>query len=280
MVQKNYVLGRGRVYLARVDPVTKEPGAYRYVGASREFNLTSESENLDHVSSDEGINQVDAQVQLSVSRSGSLILEDINAANLSLFFLGVQGSGAQAAAAGLSDVVTGSRLSQILEDGYSEDHEIIIGATASDPRGARKVSADPALAGKDSDTPAVAVVLAKGVDWEVVDNDRAAIRLLDTAKTYQAVGDKVLSEITISHDRAAIEDAGQMISGDASFEGALRLVENNPEGRNGLWVLPLITLSPNGDLALKSETWRQIPISVSVQKPSAAEAIYYNGVPA
>ena len=122
--------------------------------------------------------------------------------------------------------------------------------------------------------------MAKGVDWEVVDNDRGAIRLLDTAKTYQAVGDKVLSEVTISYDRAAIADAGQMISGDSSFEGSLRLVENNPKGRNGIWVLPLITLSPNGDLSLKSEAWRQIPISVSVQKPTAAEAIYFNGVPA
>ena len=87
MATKNYVLGKGDVYFARFTS-GEEPGPYRFVGNTPEINLTVETESLDHVNSDEGVNQVDASVPLSVTRSGTLVMDDIQAENLALFFLG------------------------------------------------------------------------------------------------------------------------------------------------------------------------------------------------
>lgn len=284
MVANNFVLGRGRIYLARLDPSTKDPGAFRYVGASREFNLTAETETLEHTSSDRGVNEVDASVPIGVTRSGTMIFEDIVAENLAMFFFGSLQSDARAedAAAALQTwKLEDAQLKRVLADGYDADAEILIGATASNPVGALNVLEDNlAIAGRNSANPAVAVTLEKGTDWEIVDAMRGSIRLLDTAKTYQAAGDAVLSEITVTYRRGAragLHD--QVVSGGTPFEGALRFVESNPEGGNDLWVIPQMEITPNGDLSLKGDDWRQVPFSIAVQKPANAEAVYINGIP-
>ena len=274
MVKKNYVLGRGRIKMANLDPATKEPGAYRYVGASRELNITLETESLEHTSSDAGVNEVDAQVQLSQTRSGTLILEEINPENLSLFLFGSVSDASQAAAGSQTDIINGARLSQILKEGYSADHEIIVGATAAKPEGARKITA-PTLAGKNSANPAAAVTLAKGTDWDVVNLETGAIRLLKTAKTFDATGNAVLTEITVSYGQAALSNVKKVISGSTSIEVAIRYEENNPEGDNGLWIMPQVSITPSGEMSLKAEEWRQIPLSISVNKPANSDAILY-----
>ena len=281
MALNNYVLGRGKIHLARVHGDAKQPGQFRYVGNTPEFNLTAETEDLEHTNPDRGINEVDARVQLSVTRTGSLIMDDIQPENLSLFFFGARQSGARAAdAVDQTEVFSGARLSEILEKD-DENTEIVIGIRPDDPTGARSIdAANITLAGENSAANPVAVMLAEDVDWEVVDALRGTIRLISTGKTFTAAGDAVLSEITITYRRAAItaDDNLVITSGNTAFEGALRFVEDNPEGDDNEWFLPLVTLSPNGDLALKGEEWRQIPLSIAVQKPAGSvEAIYLNG---
>jgi hypothetical protein len=83
-----YKLGRGKIYFSRFKPGTQVPAGYRYIGNSPELNLTIESENLDHFSSDEGIREKDDSVPLEVTRSGSMVTDNIVPENVAMFFFG------------------------------------------------------------------------------------------------------------------------------------------------------------------------------------------------
>ena len=262
MALKNYVLGRGAVYLARVHAESKEPGQFRYVGNTTEFNLTAETEDLEHVSSDGGINEVDARVQLSVTRTGTMIMDDIQPDNLAIFFFGAAGDRdpAQPATAAPPDHI------EMAAAGEFPERAIFLGTDKNNPAGHRKVTVA-------SVTPVPAApVLVKDVDYSV-DDGSGRILFADTATV------RLLTQVTVDYSYIA-DDEIEIKSGDMAFEGALRFVEDNPEGDDNLWTMPLIALSPNGDLSLKGEEWRQIPLSVSVQKPANAQAIYINGIPA
>jgi hypothetical protein len=88
MADQNYTLGRGEVHFSRFKPNTQNPSGFFYIGNTPEFNLTIESENLDHFSSDEGIREKDDSVPLEVNRTGSLITDSISPRNIALFFFG------------------------------------------------------------------------------------------------------------------------------------------------------------------------------------------------
>lgn len=86
--KKNYTLGRGKIFFSRFKPGTREPEGFRYIGNTPEFNLTIESEDLPHYSSDYGVREKDDGVTLEVNRSGTLITDQISPANVALFFFG------------------------------------------------------------------------------------------------------------------------------------------------------------------------------------------------
>lgn len=104
--QKNYTLGRGKVYFARFKPGTYTPAGYLYIGNTPEFNLTIESEDLDHFSSDEGIREKDDGVTLEVTRTGSLITDNISPENVALFFFGEVQKLTQAASGPITETLT------------------------------------------------------------------------------------------------------------------------------------------------------------------------------
>lgn len=129
---KNYTLGRGKVYFSRFVPNTQMPEGFLYIGNTPEFNLTIESEDLPHYSSDEGIREKDDGVTLEVTRTGTMITDNINPQNVALFFFGEHATvtttaiGAQTAV--ISNVV--------------KERSYMVGATPDNPFGFRGL--DPA----------------------------------------------------------------------------------------------------------------------------------------
>lgn len=122
---QNYTLGRGMVFFSRFKPGTQVPAAWRYIGNTPEFSLTIESENLDHFSSDRGIREKDDSVPLEVTRTGSMITDNVKPENVALFFFGTKAT-----------VVTPS------QPATTEDFEAVIpghsyklGVTAQQPAG-------------------------------------------------------------------------------------------------------------------------------------------------
>lgn len=105
MAPQNYTLGRGKIYFSRFKPGTQIPVGFRYIGNTPEFNMTIESENLDHFSSDQGIREKDDSVPLEVTRTGSMTTDSIRPENVSLFFFGSASKVTTVGASGLSEVL-------------------------------------------------------------------------------------------------------------------------------------------------------------------------------
>lgn len=250
----NYTLGRGKVYFARFTS-GQVPGPFRYIGNTPEFNLTIELETLDHFSSDEGIREKDNSVPLEVTRTGSLICDDINAENVALFFFGSTQTLTQVAATGQSENFNDVNPEDVFQ----------LGLTLNNRVGTRGVSAITVT----SNPAGTTYVL--GTDYSV-DADRGMIAIMRGGAI--AAG----SDITVNFNIDAASSV-RVLSGSEPVEGALRFIEDNPKGDDRDIFLPYVKITPNGDLALKGDEWRQIPFSIEALKPSSGEAIYVDGQP-
>lgn len=250
----NYTLGRGKVYFAQFT-TGQVPGPFRYIGNTPEFNLTIESETLDHFSSDEGIREKDDSVALEVTRTGSLICDDINPENVALFFFGSTQTLTQIAAAAQTENFNAVNQGDVYQ----------LGLTLNNRVGQRGVSAVSVT------TNPIGTTYVLDTDY-TLDADRGMISILE--------GGNIPADqnIIVNFDIDAASEL-QILSGSEPVEGALRLIENNPKGDDRDVFLPYVKITPNGDLALKGDEWRQIPFSIEALKPSSGEAIYVNGQP-
>jgi hypothetical protein len=250
----NYTLGRGKVYFARFTS-GQVPGPFRYIGNTPEFNLTIESETLDHFSADEGIREKDDSVPLEVTRTGSLVCDDINAENVALFFFGSTETLTQVAAPGQSENF----------DGANQEDVFQLGLTLNNRVGTRGVSGVTVTSNPAGST------YVEGTDY-TVDADRGMLAIM------RGGGIADGSDITVNFDIDAASSV-RVLSGSEPVEGALRFIEDNPKGDDRDIFLPYVKITPNGDLALKGDEWRQIPFSIEALKPSSGEAIYVDGQP-
>lgn len=85
---KQYVLGRGKLFFSRFIPGTQTPEGFLYMGNTPDFSLTLETEDLPHFNADEGVREEDDSVSLEVTRTGSLVTDNITPQNVALFFMG------------------------------------------------------------------------------------------------------------------------------------------------------------------------------------------------
>lgn len=255
MANPNYTLGRGKVYFSRFAPNTQTPGPFRYIGNTPEFNLTIDSENLDHFSSDEGIREKDDSVPLEVTRTGSLVCDDIQADNVALFFFGSTSVLTTASASGQSEDFTG-----VLQDMFYQ-----IGLTPTNAVGIRGVTN-------------VAVTSNPAGTTYVLDTDYKLDAARGMVQVIPGGGIADNADITVSYDVSASTQTA-ILSGSEPIEGAIRYLENNPRGEDRDVFMPYTKITPNGDLSFKGDEWRQIPFSLEALKPSVGEAIYINGQP-
>ena len=93
---ENYTLGKGVPYFARL----LSPGVFdaeRDLGNAPSFSINVDIETLEHFSSRAGINRKDLEVISQISPNVSFTLDEINADNLELIFLGTSVEDTQAA---------------------------------------------------------------------------------------------------------------------------------------------------------------------------------------
>lgn len=117
---KQYVLGRGRLYFARFKDGTQEPDGFLYFGNTPEFSLTIESEDLPHYDADEGVREEDDSVTLEVTRTGSLVTDNINPENVALFLLGSSSALVQAPVGSTTEVIEGVKAGYSYELGQDD----------------------------------------------------------------------------------------------------------------------------------------------------------------
>lgn len=258
MAMKNYTLGRGEVHFARFPKGETSARGERYMGNSPEFGFSVESESLDHMNSDHGISEKDDSVTLSVDRTGTLTLDDIQPENLALFWFGT------------SETVTvaeGSSENDSLEDVQLGLH-YQLGQSEAAPTGMRKLS-NVVLTLDPDDT---ATELTEGTDY-TVDLDKGRVRFLPDSEnvTDGATVGATFDVAGYSHSR--------VISGSQPIEGAIRFLADNPKGQNIDYFIPWVKLTPNGDYALKGDEWQQMSFDIEILRKSGMEAVYADGEP-
>lgn len=244
---KAYTLGKGEVYF---DQGTGE----RYFGNTTEFNITIESENLDHFDSDHGIRTKDDSVVLQITRTGSLITDNISKENIALFFLGDVSVFTQVATPVVSEAVIPSA-----KKGYYYQ----LGKTAANPQGVRGVTAVSLKKG--------VTVLVSNTDY-TLDAALGRIKILESSATVSDA-DAITADYTPvvnTRDRITTNNA-------TSLTGSLRFISFNPKGTQRDFYIPAITLRPTGDFALKGDDWQAAGFSVEINQNSNQAAIYIDG---
>ena len=253
----NLTLGRGELRFAKFKPGTTTPGGERYIGNTPEFNLTIENENLDHFNSDHGVNEKDDSIVLSTNRTGSLTTDNIHPENLALFFLGSTKKVTVAAAVAEVDTFTD------VEGGLYYQ----LGTSSANPSGVRKVTnVTVAVSGGGGGGAAPAA----GDDYTID---------LELAQIYIVPGGALEGKsISVTYDVSA-STRQQIISGATAVEGSLRFVSFNPKGEKIDYFMPQVSITANGDYALKGDDWQAIPFTIEIKKKGDLAAIYADGRP-
>ena len=254
--QKNITLGKGELHFAPFVSGTQTPVAgERYLGNSTEFNFSQESATLDHFESDHGINVTDDSVQLSTTRNGNFVLDDIQKENLAMFINGAASTVATSSATGLTDTFTA----------VEADRWYQLGVDSSNPTGLRGVTTTAVTDGAGTPVPYTVT------DDYVVD---AAL-----GRVYIPAGSSAIGAIVkVTYDIAATS-AITVLSGQDTVSGQLRFISFNPKGLKRDYLFPYVNITPNGDFALKGDDWQNLPFNIAILQKAGAEAIYIDGRP-
>lgn len=255
---KNYVLGRGEIYFAPFNTGTQTPGGERYLGNTTEFNLTIESDKLDHFSSDRGVRTKDDSALLELNRTGSLTTDNISEENAALFVLGDTQTVTQT-----STPVTNENLGTLEADRYYQ-----LGVSQSNPVGVRGVSAVTVTA--DPSGAATAAVL--DTDY-TLDADLGRIYVI-------AGGVLDGEEAEVDYTPTANSRTRVVTNASATVEGRLTFIAYNAKGKQKDVVIPYAILSPAGDWSLKGDDWQQLGFDLEVGELAGYAALYVDGRPA
>lgn len=254
MALGNQTLGRGKVHFSLFKPGGLFlPSGFRYVGNTPAFSLTQTNETLEHYSSDLGIKEKDNEVILSTKASVSMSMDDIQIENLALFFFGSSGVLAQTALTAQSetfvDVIPG--------------HSYFVGMTNLNPTGLRSLTN---------------VVVKIGAVVKVLNTDYTLNAELGMVTVIEGGGIAALADMIVEYDRLA-RSRKQVISGTDQVEGAIFFESTNEVGDRADYIIPRAKISPNGEFALKTDTWQELPLSVEVLKAGDKARIYIDGRP-
>lgn len=104
--QKQYVLGRGKVYFDQFIADTQTKTGERYIGNTPAFGMTSAYTPLDHYDADEGLREKDDSVNLQTDRTGTFQCDNISMANVALMFGSTVSVESQGSSSGESETFT------------------------------------------------------------------------------------------------------------------------------------------------------------------------------
>lgn len=71
-----------------------------------------------------------------------------------------------------------------------------------------------------------------------------------------------------------------IIDSNLAAEGTLRFIANNARGTDKNYFWPRVKISPNGEYALKGETWQMMAFNFAVLKPATGNRVYVRDVTA
>lgn len=276
----NLVIGRGRIYFDR-----RINGVYqgeRYIGNTPNFTLTTNIEKLAHYSSDSGFKTKDKSVDLERNYSGSLVTDNISFENVALVFAGVNSTSLNGAETEVFENINGGNV-------VKRNYAYQLGVSSTSPQGKGSVdeatftigyadsgtAVEAPLAGAGIETVA-GVTLLPAANYEF--DAASGLLYIEADAPDLATDDK---QIVVKYDRLANSQT-VILAGSAVVEGAIRFMSDNPTGENKNYYLPLASVSPDGDYALKGDDWQQIGFNFEALKrdcDTSQVIVYGNSTP-
>lgn len=254
-------LGRGQIMVADLNSARLLPknAPFDFLGNAPEFNLTVETETLDHFKSTRGVGEKDASITLRTNRSATLVVDDIKDQNLARYLFGAIQTIVTAASTETADTIGEVKLGLYYQ----------LGVTGQVPTGVKGI--DPTSVVVTSDPVGTTYVLNE--DY-IVDGPRGMISFLVDGDISE--GDDLL----ITYD---IQDSTmtRVISGNTPIRAAVKFIAENPEGPQREVFMPNVNIRPEGDLGLISgDDWAQIGLNFEIlPDPINNVAIYVDGEP-
>ena len=258
---KNYTLPSGKVYFGRFAPGTRAvlDDADIYLGNTPELTLASDSDTLDHYDADGATRYKDDSVVIESNRTGTLTCDHISPMILGMLFGGEHVVTTQAAATDVEQEIAAVK----------KDKRYQIGRTLANPAGARGLTSATLAAG--------ATPLVQNVDY-LIDLATGGLEFLPGS---ERIEDDGTTDVTVTYSSAASEFNTIVSGDDVQVEGRLTYIAKQNKGAKFDYVMPYVTLRPDGDFALKgNEDWQTASFALEVLKLDDQTAqVYINGRP-
>lgn len=256
---KNYTLPSGQVFFGPFVPGTRAvlDDADIYLGNTPELTLSADSDTLDHYDADAATRYKDDSVVLEATRTGTLTCDHISPFILGLMFGGSNVITSQSAAVDVEQTITAAKKGKRYQ----------VGRTLANPAGNRGLTSLTAEAGV---TP-----LVQNTDY-IVDLATGGIEFLPGSV---AVDDDGTTEVTLTYSSAASEFHTVVSGENVQIEGRLTYIAKQNKGVKFDYVMPYVTLRPEGDFALKgNDEWQVASFALEVLKLDDQTAqVYING---
>lgn len=266
---KQYTIGKGKLYFDKFAPGSKIGTGERYLGNSPELTQSRAQETLDHIDADEGLNIKDESITITNDITGSFNLDSIDSENVAMWFGGDIDRGVIVAAVGQTEP------DFVAQRGRSFQ----LGKTAAHPSGTRKITnvtigiVTPGAAPTD---PVVVTPLAPADFDGNVDIDLERARLYIEGDAPDIDNGDVLR---VTYDQEGVTREIIIAKGQ-EVRGALRFISHNPVGQRKDYFWPYVTVTSNGDYALKGDDWQSMSFSFEVLKlDGSTERVYIDAVP-
>jgi len=263
---KDYNLGRGILYFALIDAASGLPKAFRDLGNATEFNLSTETETLEHQSSRQGLKVTDKEVPVSQKVNLSLTLDELNFENLALFLAGeVAGSDASDTAGHLNPTYAGVTERELIAPG-----DVVLGRwyELRDGSGNRCYDVDKAnLTVKDE----ASTTYSEGTDYTV--NEEMGMIFLETTGSIADGGSDGVDFI-LAVDNSADQYIPEVKAlTQSSIAGALKFVSENPadSDRKSEIQFHQVSLKAEGDLGLISDEFSQMTLTGIAESNALAD---------
>lgn len=254
-IQNDYVIPRGRVYFDPYDANEELTGEFP-LGNCPDVNIAIKTENSDHYSSEQGMQQKDGSWPVRVDRTGELVCDNFAPNIAALWMTGTHTVKSQAATPVTGEVraVLPGRIYQL-------------GASSANPLGVRNVTA---VTVKSSDGT---TTYDAGDDYNL-DLETGRVQILPT-------GDIVAGNVQFGYTPVAASFDSVKSGANTKLLGALRVVSDNATGGNRDYYLPKVSLTAGGNLPLIAKGTEPVSMTfgLEVLKPANGEALYCDGRP-
>lgn len=258
---KEYQIGGGELFIAELLS-SGLPGGFRHVGNVPSITLNVSTEQYTHESSTTPTPVQDYSAITKVNGAGKFNLENKNAENLALFFLGEASAYTNPGIAGLADVVMIAAGAGNLQ---TNSWYQIRNAAGSPVFGI--TSTNDIVLKTTNGTP---VTLTKDTDY-TVDALRGMVFIKDTAPITTAISGNEGITVTLTADPAATLVDQVAVLSDTSKKVAMRLVQINSgdSDKETIYDFHKVSLAPDGDTEMITTEISGLPMSFELEENTA-----------